>query len=285
MTSTTEQAVIVEQSEAEYHADKTRLSRSQLVDFLKSPRNYKMLHVDHNLAWKRRASAALDFGRTCHQAIFVDRDATRAFAVIPDDVLNHQGHKRGPAWMKWKKENAGKHHLLADEGAKWLEMWASIQDSEPASKLLMGNYAGSREEFTIHWTHDAINLRCRIDRVVPTWALVDLKTIHNADERLIVREITDRKLYIQAAIYRWAWYLVSGVLLPFVFVFVEKEAPFRTVCREVPADWIEDGMAEVYDGLQRLQVCADFDHWPRQTDDQIRTIVRPRYQTKFQESY
>lgn len=281
MILTAQNAVIVEQTDVEYHADKERLSRSQLVDFLESPRNYKMLHVDRNPAWKRKTSAAMDFGSACHRAILVQRDAEKAFVTIPDDVLNSQGAKTGKAWLQWKRENAGKHHLKAEQGAKWLEMWQSIQESDAASKLLMGDCEGSREEFTIHWSYQAINLRCRIDRVIPSFAVIDLKTINNADERAILREMTDRKLYLQAAMYRWAWSLVSGDQLPFVFVFVEKEAPFRTVCRSVPEDWMEEGLAEVFDGLQRLQVCADFDHWPRQNDDQIREIVRPRYQTKF----
>lgn len=287
MSTGTLGAVIVHQTDAEYHADRARVSRSQLVDFMGSPRTFKRRHRDRAPSWQKKPTKAMDFGTSCHTAIFVDRDATKAFAIIPDDVLNNDGHKKGGAWLKWKRENPDKHHLLASEGESWQEMWESIQENDAASKLLMGRYAGAMEEFTIQWTYEGIDLRCRIDRVIPTWCLVDLKTIQCADEHDIQREMTDRKLFFQAAFYRWAWYLVSGKWLPFVFVFVEKVAPYRTVCRNMPEDWMDDGLEEALDGLRRLQACADEDYWPRHFDNEIRTIERPRYSVKkpeFQES-
>lgn len=279
-------ALIVYQTAAEYHADRFRVSRSQIVSFLESPYGYFKQHIERNSAWQKKSTSAMDFGSACHEAIFIHRDAMQAFAVIPDDVLNNDGAKVGKAYLAWKRENPGKLYLKEQEAASWLEMWAAIQDSATASKLLMGNYHDALAEFTIHWTFEGVDLRARIDRYIPGFAIIDLKTCNNADEHAIVREIIDRKLHIQAGVYQWAVELATGEKLPFIFVFVEKSAPFRVVCREIPQDWIDDGMLQVWDGLRRMQRCADSGEWPRNSDPEIRPVTRPRYDTKpsFQET-
>ena len=283
----TEQAAIIEQTAVQYHADRSRVSRSQIVSFLESPYGYFKQHIERNSAWQFKGTSATDFGSACHEAIFVHRDAMQAFAVIPEDVLNNDGKAIGKAYLQWKRENPGKMHLKEKDGVSWLEMWAAIKDNETASKLLMGNYADALAEFTIHWAFEGVDLRARIDRYIPGFAIVDLKTCNNADEHAIVREIIDRKLHIQAGIYQWAVELATGERLPFVFVFVEKSAPFRVVCREIPQDWIDDGMLRVYDGLRRLQQCADSGHWPRNCDTEIRPVTRPKYDITpaFQETF
>lgn len=277
MSTTTSTAVMVTQTDAEYHGDPVRISRSQLVDFLESPRLFQMRHLLKHPAWQLKPTKAMDFGTTCHHAILTHRDAMQAFSLIPDDVLNDQGHRKGAAWLKWQRENEGKHHLTADEAGSWLEMWNSLQENQAASKLLMGNYAGAMSEVTIQWSHEGVDLRARLDRAIPEFAIADMKTIANADDHKIERAISDGRLHIQAAMYRWAWYELSGEILPFIFVFVEKSAPFRTVCREVDPEWIEEGMTEVFDGLRRLQACGESGIWPRYSTDDILTVKKPRY--------
>lgn len=279
MSMTTEQAVAIVQTDAEYHSDSRRISRSQLVDFIESPRTYQMRHLLKHPAWQKPATKAMDFGTTCHHAILTHRDAMQAFCIIPEDVLNDQGHCKGSAWLNWKRENEGKHHLKASDAAEWLEMWASLQESDDARKLLMGNYSGAMSEVTVQWSHEGVDLRARLDRAIPEFAIADLKTIANADEHKIERAISDGKLHIQAGMYRWAWYSLTGELLPFIFVFVEKSAPFRTVCREVDPEWIDEGMVTVFDALTRLQKCYETGVWPRVPSTSITQIKKPRYDT------
>ena len=156
-------------------------------------------------------------------------------------------------------------------------MWDSLQSCEPGRELLLDPHDGSQEEQTVLWEHNSICLRCRIDRVIPGRAICDLKTTANADLNAIERDIENRKLYIQAAFYQWGWNVATGEKLDFVFVFIEKSAPFRTVCVSIDQDWIATGMNKIHSALRRLQQCADSGDWADPVSNAIHTLTRPTY--------
>lgn len=268
--------MILPMAESRYHS-LSQISRSQFVDFLESPRLYHKRHVLKEPSRQVKTSAAMDFGTACHRAILEDRDATKAFQIIPDDVLTTDGKKFGNKYKAWEAEHPGVYHLKAKEAEDWLEMWDSIQACQPARELLLDEHAGSLEEQTVLWEHNGIGLRCRLDRVIPNRCIVDLKTCASADLNAIEREIESRKLFIQAAWYTWGWQQASNEQLSFVFVFVEKSEPFRTVCVSIDPDWQSVGMAKIIGGLKRMQACFDAEDFSDPVSSVVHTLARPTY--------
>lgn len=268
-------AAIIDVPEDRYHSMK-ELSRSQLVDFIESPMLYWKRHIVRDPVWQQKPSDAMDFGTFCHEAILIHKDATRGFRVIPDHVLSASGSRAGAKWKDWEAANAGVAHFKSHEVGPWLAMWDSLKCNEHARRLLLDNYEQSYEEKTVLWSHEGVDMRCRVDRVIPGH-IVDLKTCANGDLNAIEREIENRKLYVQAAFYQWGWSIAAGEELPFTFVFVEKSAPFRTVCVTLDSQWIDDGMSEIIWSLDRLQQCATNDDWTDPCNRGVFTLSRPKW--------
>lgn len=273
-------ATLIEASEEQYHS-LPQVSRSQLSDFMTSPALYYRRHVLKEPLSQLKPTDAMDFGTACHQAILVDRDATKGFVIIPESVLTTDGKKFGKKWDQWKLENSGVHHLKAKEAESWLAMWESLKSSEPASKLLFADYKGSHEEKTALWNYEGIELRCRLDRVIPGIGIADLKTCAKADLNSVERELVSRKLDIQAAFYRRAWASISAEILPFTFVFLEKVAPYRTVCVSLDDAWLEHAEAKMLAALDRMQKCADVDDWEDPLSATVQTLTRPRWADNY----
>ena len=81
-------------SAAEYHADKTRVSRSHLVDFLQSPWLYFKRYIRRDPKWQKEATDALDFGILFHAAVLEGVPITDMVHLIPESVLNDDGHRK-----------------------------------------------------------------------------------------------------------------------------------------------------------------------------------------------
>lgn len=262
---------IAESAEA-YHS-RLEISRSQIVDFMRSPKLYHRRYVLRDPVYQKKPTAALDFGEFCHEAILIHKDATAGFRVIPDSVLSANGSKAGNKWKEWEAANQGVAHFKMHEVGPWLAMWESLSSCADARRLLLDNHEWSYEERSVVWSFNGIDLRCRIDRVIPG-CIADLKTCRSGDINHILAEIEHRKLYIQAAWYSWGWKETSGELLPFVFVFVEKAPPYATVCVRLDSDWISDGMREIEDALIRLQRRSDADDWTDPGSEEVFTLSR-----------
>lgn len=261
-------------SEERYHG-LPQLSRSQLTDFMFSPMQYYQRHIAKDPVWQVKSTSAMDFGTACHRAILIDRDATKAFVEIPQDVLTTDGKKFGKKFDRWAMDHPGKFHLKESEAAVWETMWDSLKACGPARELLLDDYDGSMEEITALWADDAIDCRCRIDRVIPGIGIVDLKTCAKADLNSIQKEILTRNLDVQAAWYRWGWECNRDERLPFTFVFLEKNQPYRTVCVTLDENWLGMGWLRIREALSRMQKCADANDWEDPHSTCIHVLKRP----------
>ncbi|MES2790077.1 MAG: PD-(D/E)XK nuclease-like domain-containing protein [Planctomycetota bacterium] len=266
--------MVMRMAEHCYHS-LPQVSWAQLVDFLDSPQLYYKRHVLNDPAWRVKPNDVADFRNSCHEAILVHKDATKGYCIIPNKVLSASGARAGKAWKEWEAQNRGVAHFKSYEVAPWNAMWRSIQECGPANDLLLAEHPGSLEERTILWDCNGVGLRCRIDRVIPGRAIVDLKTCANADLNAIGREIETRKLFIQAAFCQQGWQEAADEKLDFIFVFVEKYAPFRTVCVTIDAAWLEVGMEKFHTGLQRLQACFNADDFSDPICKTVHKLAQP----------
>jgi hypothetical protein len=94
--------------------------------------------------------------------------------------------------------------------------------------------------------------------------ICDIKTCLDARASEVAGAMFKRRYYVQAAIYTDLW----NALVPdnpkprFVFIFVEKFAPYAIQIFELePAD-IEEGRWEYKHNLALLAVCLATDKWP-----------------------
>jgi hypothetical protein len=78
-----------------------------------------------------------------------------------------------------------------------------------------------------------------------------------------------------------AHYLCGTLAKRFIFVAVEKSAPFATACYELDAQAMVHGSVLRHNALQRLQDARAINEWPGYTDG-IQTLQLPGWALKDQ---
>jgi hypothetical protein len=128
--------------------------------------------------------------------------------------------------------------------------------------------------------HKNLKAKARFDRVVDVGgevAIVDLKTTENASPREFSRSIAQWRYFLQAS-----WYLdgieQSTGTRPeqFIFICVEKKAPFACAVYAADAEMIAAGAQTAARDLEVLATCKAADAWPGYSD-QIEPISLPAW--------
>src|SRR5262245_9918570 len=97
---------------ASYHSDQANsISHSDLEVFRESPRLYQGRFITGECP--REATAALELGTLIHAVVLEPENA--AYAIIPPEALNADGHRKGAAWKQFAAANEGKLLLKPDE--------------------------------------------------------------------------------------------------------------------------------------------------------------------------
>jgi exodeoxyribonuclease VIII len=148
----------------------------------------------------------------------------------------------------------------------------------PAAAMLLG--LPGKAETTHMWTDAATGLQCKCR---PDWLtddgriMVDVKTTENASPREFARSIAQWRYHVQAA-----WYLdgieqATGTRPEqFLFICVEKKAPFACAVYAADAEMIAAGAQTVARDLEVLATCKAADAWPGYSD-QIEPISLPAW--------
>jgi hypothetical protein len=283
-TATIPIARVVEMSSDEYHADKLRVSRSMKVDFLGSPFTYFMRHIKQDPEWQQEVTPDMQFGTMFHGVALEGKKLSQLIKIIPEHVLNASGERKGGDYKEWESIHPDAKEWSRPKDVEPIQctldaMLASLVASSAANeKLQAPGHPGLKgldpHEVTIHWTHNGIECRTRIDRLNSD-CIIDLKSVRCADLHTINNTLEDAGYYLQAADYQMAVEEFTGEQLPFVFVFVEKAKPHRTVVVPIDQNWIDQGRAELDSGMARLQRCADTGDWHDPIADAPIPMSRP----------
>ncbi len=260
--ATQPRGIVVRETAEAYHANTERISRTMLWHFRESPRTYFKRYVERDPKWQDEPTAAMQWGDVFHDLVLQTNDITSRVAVIPEEVLNDQGHRKGKNWLTWKAENEGKLLLKDEEFYDYAQMWESIQSCETARELLFDGDA-AENELGLHWTDSATGLllRSRLDRVIPGECITDLKTINDASLRNINNEIKARGYDLQAGTYQWGWEETTGQTLPFYFVFVQKSKPYTVVVVRMKDSWTDKGRTMTDETLNDIKRCHETGDW------------------------
>lgn len=124
-------------------------------------------------------------------------------------------------------------------------------------------------------------MRGRIDWLQDVGAkpakIVDLKTARSADPREFENSAASYAYDIQDAWYKHLLSLIRGDFDPeFVFVVVEKEAPYLVSVVELDAEFIAIGRQRMRRAIDTFKRCRDADDWPGYPDD-IQLVGAPRW--------
>ena len=249
-------------SNADYHADPA-ISASHLKEAMRSPYHYWARFLDANRK-PVEPTAAMRLGSLVHTAV-----------LEPDELLQRYG-VAGDRRTKAGKEQAER---MAAEGieavsesdmALALGMAASVRKHPAAAALL----ANGKAEQSFWWDDLSSGLRCKCR---PDWyhntTVVDLKTCQDASPGAFASSVAKFGYHIQAAHYLAGLHGAER----FVFVAVEKDAPYACAVYELDSEAMAVGRDLRDNALDVIATCKAAELWPGYGDTTVQTLSLPNW--------
>lgn len=233
------------------------VSQSQLRDFARSPMHYHARHVARTA--EVAETAAMRFGTALHTAVLEPDVYASRYVTRTWDARTKEG--------KAARDAATARGLIAlddDDADKIASMVASLTAHPLASRILASR---THVEHPIAWECPTTGAACkgRPDAHVTIdgrSALVDVKTTEDASPASFARSIATYAYHIQAAHYLAGWCEVMAPVDAFVFIAIEKSAPYAVGVYELSESTLATGDERRIDLLTRLAECRTADRWP-----------------------
>lgn len=263
---------------AEYHHGPGE-SKSLLDLVHRSPAHYRARKDSKN---DNTPTAAQAIGTAFHSLLLEPNTFGDQYVTIPENApkkptsVQRNAAKPSPAtvdaitwWDIFEERNAGKTIISADDNEQLAAMAVATRAHKAAGALLTG--AIGHPEQSAYWIDPDTGLlcRCRPDFWRVDGILVDVKTTEDASPEEFARSIAKYRYHVQAAFY------LDGVretilqaneelVIPeaFVFLAVEKKAPFAVATYVLTPEAIELGRREYKADLKRIAECTAADEWP-----------------------
>ena len=252
---------------AEYHGRKTHLSSTNIRTFKKNRKQFEY-SLTHDLIKQTKAMAD---GTAVH-AFFLERDKFDTdFIVKPADMrLNTKAGK------EWALEQKDKIIIDSELGNNLYEMEKSFIDS-PAK--LIYDIKG-QTELSYFWDDlGTIKGKCRPDWLSDDGSIVvDVKTTTDASPRGFQKSIANWGYHLQLG-----WYLRGLRKLglsaeQFIFIAIEKTAPFCVGVYKADQEIINFAIKELYQLMPEIQTAMVSNEFPDYTPE-ITSIGLPPWMT------
>lgn len=221
-------------------------------------------------------SPAFAFGSAFHTLVLEEMKFGDEFAVYPSyDKRTKEGKER---FAEFQGNAEGKEIIMEADYETLLEMRTAVY-SHPFAKQIL---AEGISEQTVIFTEPTSNIRCkcRPDRVPSNGGgvIIDLKTTTDASEYGFGRSMVKYNYCNQAAFYVDGYNSATGADVDaFIFVAVEKTAPYRVATYLIDGDFLQYGR-ENYQALLSIEaICREKNHWPNYLSGELETIFKPGY--------
>jgi exodeoxyribonuclease VIII len=257
----------------DYHAH-SAISKSHLDQVARSPLHYWARYLDPNRVIPE-PTPAMAIGSAVHTHV-LELDQWDARYVSAPDGIDRRTKAGKAEWEAFTTAATGRTVLPKADADLVMRMAHSVF-SHPAAAMLLA--LPGKAETTHMWTDESTGLQCKCR---PDWLtddgrlLVDLKTTEDAG-RGFAKSIAQWRYHVQAA-----WYL-DGVEQStgtrpeqFLFVCVEKKAPYAVAVYAADAEMIAAGAQTAARDLDVLATCKAANAWPGYSD-QIEPISLPAW--------
>ena len=258
-------------SNSQYHAS-AGISRSMLMEFKRSPYHYWYKYVSGK-APKQEATPEMNLGSAVHTLVLEEGLFDSEFHIINQQT---RPRKNTPPHEKMMAAAQGNIILTNDEYLQAALMAKEVRDNEQAMQLLQD----CAIERSIYFTHEKTGLQ--VKSRPDAWCngiVIDLKTTGDAGMRAFQSSAMTYGYFLQAAVCNEALKSLNQVMEHFVFLIVEKKAPFCTAIYMVDGEVIDYGVNQFDSLMEGLAKCIKEDYWPGYG---VRDLTVPGY-AKFDE--
>lgn len=246
-------AVVFNMPDDEYRkVDAISKSGLDLID--ESPRKYQHVIIEGN---KPEPSAAMKLGSAFDCYLLEPEVFAKRFLVIP------AGMRRGTkAWEEFEKESAGRELVKAEEFEEIKAMTDAVRAHPIASKVLSDGYP----QVSYFWNDPITGVRCksRADFLRKDKILVDVKTTAEGggNPDAFQRTAFAMRYHVQAAFYSDGAEIVDSKPDSFLFVVVERAAPYLVSIYSMTDEFIALGREAYRKDLDTFARCKSENVFP-----------------------
>ena len=259
-------AIKSEMEAAVYHR-MPQVSVHQLGAFAECPARYKW-----DREYPKEQTDAMWWGEVVHTAVLEPDRFASEYKIVG---INRTSKK---AWAELEDENP-EHELLTEkEGQEALAMAQAIRLHPAAGKLLGRGYDENPVENMFFWECEETGVKCRarMDFITDCGIIADVKTCGSAAADNFSKGAYNFRYHVQAAFYLWGAQKCGIEVDSFVFIAVEKEAPYLVAAYAADPAMLELGRKTFREELARFAQCDRENHWPGYSDG-IQSLSLPAY--------
>ena len=233
----------------EYHAHKA-VSKSDLDLIHRSP-----LHYRSAKEMPREQTETLLLGSVVHKLVLEPKDFDNEYAVAP--TCDRRTKEGKAVWNNFTAAAKDK-TVVSDVIYQKAKNIADSVINHPVAKKLLVN--GTAEQ-SFFWTEDGVECKCRPDYLRNDGIIIDLKTTQDASPESFTKSAYNYRYHVQS----W-WYMhglqENGISANnFIFIAVEKEAPYAVCVYAADNLMLELGEKEARADLEVYRNCLMSDVW------------------------
>jgi hypothetical protein len=276
-TTTTRDGVVYGMADAVYHAG-PELSSTGARRLLESPARYRW-ETDHPQAGKE----AFDVGTAVHTKVLGTGAGTIAY---PEEHLTPSGSVSSKAaTVAWAAEKRAEGFVpISPDQADQVNGMAEAVLKHPTGRRLFEQDGNAEASLFATDPDTGIRMRARFDYLAPIG--VDLKSTSGlASPSGFAKSAASYGYDVQQGHYETVDQIITGTLRPFVFVVVEKAAPYLVGVHQLDKDFTDIGRGKARRARELYATCTDTGVWPGYPTD-IQLTVPPMWAIyDFQDNY
>lgn len=235
----------------QYHAS-AGLSRSGIMELLKTPRHYQARYIE---GFKEKSKSAYEVGTLFHALVLEPHLFEQNFAI----TTRRRTQKA--------KDAVGDKELLKSKDYEIAKaMKKAVFSNQDAAALLQN----AQIEKSIYWNdpETGILCKCRPDILFISENIsymADLKSVKDASKWAFEKSIHEYGYHIQAASIQEGVFHATGIKIPdeaFFWIVCEKQPPFLNSVYILSSKAMQRGRELFRQGLELYKQCAQTNEWP-----------------------
>lgn len=243
----------IKETNEEYHRHPA-VSASTLKPMLDTPAHYLAA-----LTTERKETPALRLGTLIHKAILEPRAFLDNFVIAPK--VDRRTSVGKATWAAFQEGVLPSQIVVTEDEADAVTGAANAILNHPlASVLLQGGI--SERSFYFKDPKTGLDCKCRPDFFRDDLMIVDVKSCDDASKWRFEKQVMELHYDLQAAFYVHGMEQVFGKRCKFVWLAVEKKAPFGINLVTATEYVIESGQAKFEHCLELVKRCREMDFWP-----------------------
>jgi len=250
----------------EYHSLES-ISASDLKAIAECPAKWH-----YNKSNLKEETDAMRQGTAIHTAILEPHLYDEQIAVL--SKIDRRTKAGKDAYAEFVESSKEKTIITQDQNEIAQSCKDSVMADNIASQLLTHNEA--LIEQSLFWTDPETGIECRTRPDYIGNAVIDIKSTRNASPQSFMRDAYNMQYHIQAAFYLDGVRANGMEINKFVFIVIEKDAPFIVQTYVADDAFIERGREDYKKALETLVRCRETGKYPAY-ETGIQTLELPKW--------